>query len=136
MKRIKIFLDDNRQPTFIENKIPNFLLSEWTLIDNYFDFVKFIDQNINEIEMVSFDHDIASYDDNSFEKTGKDAVDYLISKCLDMDIKFPNWYVHTNNVSGRPNIISSILGYLKHVEGRNIDFQYYHNGLLEDQLLS
>jgi hypothetical protein len=135
MKKINVFLDDERNPTFIKDKLQNFYPIDWVVITNYFDFVKFVDSNINKIKLVSFDHDISSFDETGKEWTGKDAADYLINKCLDGQISFPDFFVHTANVSGRPNIISSILNYLKHIENNKLDFKYFNSGFINGQII-
>ena len=86
-------------------------------------------------KLVSFDHDISSFDKNGKEWTGKDATDYLIGKCLDQGLTFPDFFVHTMNTAGRPNIIGSILNYLKHVENKKIDWRYYNSGIINGQII-
>lgn len=132
---MNIFLDDERQPDFIKDKIGNLYPKDWVLITNYFDFVKVVDDNIESINLVSFDHDISSFDENGKEWTGKDAADYLINKCLDNGRKFPDFYVHTMNVAGRPNIISMIINYIKHVDKININWKYYNSGFIKNNII-
>lgn len=135
MKKFNIFLDDDRQPTFIKNQMGRFYPEEWIVINNYFDFIKFIDKHFDEINLVSFDHDIASYDIDKKEWTGKDAVDYIINKCLDTGKPFPNFFVHTMNTSGRPNIIGMILNYLRKVENKQINWKYYNSGIINGEII-
>lgn len=102
----------------------------WIIVRDYFEFVKLIDKSFDDIELISFDHDLACYKDDK-ELTGKDAADYVINYCLDNNKIFPSWYVHSDNTSGKQNIISSILNYLKVVEKKDIsEFRYFHNGIL------
>ena len=90
-------------------------------------------QIIFSIDLISFDHDLACYKDG-VEYTGKSAVDYLIDYCLDNDKKFPDWYAHTDNTSGKRNIIGAILNYINKVEGKDItNFRYYHNGIVNNK---
>jgi hypothetical protein len=50
---------------------------------------------------------------------------------LDHKKKFPNWYAHTDNTSGRQNIRGTILNYLDKVENVDIsNVRYFHNGIL------
>ena len=104
--------------------------SKWVIVRDYFEFIELINKFADNIDIISYDHDLACFKDG-YEYTGKTAVDYLINYCLDNNLKFPNWYVHSDNTSGKKNIISAILNYLKVVEGLDIsEFRYYHNGLI------
>jgi hypothetical protein len=135
MRNINIFLDDERQPTYVKNQMNSFYPNDWVVINNYFDFTKFVDENFDNINLISFDHDISSFDKEGKEWTGKDAADYLIDKCLETGKPFPNFFVHTMNNVGRPNIIGTILNYLKHVENKNISWKYYNSGIINNQVV-
>jgi len=136
MKKIRVFLDDIRTPEMSHNSIKGLGLDysqtdNWVIVRDYFEFVKMINNNFDKIELVSFDHDLACLDKDGLEWTGKDAADYLINYCLDNLKILPDWYVHTDNTSGRQNIIGAINGYLKVIEGKDLnDFRYYHNGIV------
>lgn len=136
MKKINIFLDDERDPSYVKNKLGDNYPSDWIIIRNYFDFIETINKNLHNINLISFDHDIKSFDENNNEFTGKDGVDYIINKCLDNGITFPNWYVHTNNPSGRDNIIGVILNYLKYIEGKKINWIYYYSGIINNKIVT
>lgn len=135
MKKYNIFLDDDRQPTFVKSQMGKLYPENWIVINNYFDFTKFVDDHFDEINLISFDHDIASFDKSGKEWTGKDAVDYIIGKCLDTGNTFPSFFVHTMNTSGRPNIIGAVLSYLKHVENKQINWKYYNSGIINGQII-
>jgi hypothetical protein len=130
-----VFLDDIRTPGMAHNQERGLGTQygrpdSWTIAKDFFEFTDIVDKNIDKITFVSFDHDLAC-ERGGKEYTGKDAADYLISKCLDLGKDFPDFYVHSDNTSGRQNIISVILNYLKHVEGfDNSDFRYFHKGLI------
>lgn len=132
---MNIFLDDERHPTYIKNQIGSSFPDDWIVARNYFDFCRLVDDNLEQIKLVSFDHDIASFDQEGKEWTGKDAADYLINKCLDSGRKFPDWFVHTSNTSGRPNIIGSILNFLKHIQSESIDWRYYNSGIINGKII-
>lgn len=103
--------------------------NKWVVVRDYFSFIDLVDKHFDEIDLVSFDHDLACYKDGE-EFTGKNAVDYLINYCLDNNKKFPSWYAHTDNTSGRQNIVGSILNYLKVIEKIDISkFRYFHKGI-------
>ena len=91
------------------------------------------DKYFDKIDLISFDHDLACYKDG-VEYTGKSAVDYLIDYCLDNNKNFPDWYAHTDNTSGKRNIIGAVLNFLDKVEGKDItNFRYYHNGIVNNK---
>jgi hypothetical protein len=135
---MNIFLDDIRFPNMSHNENKglgsNFSETEkWVIIRDYFEFVYFVKNNFYKINLVSFDHDLACYHGEK-EFTGKDAANFLINYCLDNNEKFPSWYVHSDNTSGKKNIIGSIINYLKIVEKYDIsNFRYFHNGILNNK---
>ena len=136
-----LFLDDIRTPAMAHNASKGLGLDyspteKWVIARDYFEFVKIVSANFYEIELVSFDHDLACVDSDGKEWTGKDAADYLINFCLDHNTHFPDWYAHTDNTAGRQNIIGSIKGYLKSIEGKDLlDFRYYHNGIVNGKFV-
>lgn len=135
---INIFLDDIRIPSMSHNVSKGLGVDysgkdKWVIVRDYFDFINLVDKHFDEIGLISFDHDLACYKDG-VEFTGKSAVDYLIDYCLDNDKKFPDWYAHTDNTSGKRNIIGAILNYINKVEGKDItNFRYYHNGIVNNK---
>jgi hypothetical protein len=132
---MNVFLDDLRMPNMAHSagrNLGEIYSSEerWIIVRDYFEFINLIDKSFDDINLISFDHDLACYKDGR-EWTGKDAADYVINYCLDNNKKFPSWYVHSDNTSGKKNIISAILNYLKVVEGLDVSkFRYFHNGIL------
>lgn len=135
---MNIFLDDIRIPSMSHNVDKGLGVDysnkdKWVIVRDYFDFIDLVDNNFDKINLISFDHDLACYKDG-VEYTGKSAVDYLIDYCLDNNKKFPDWYAHTDNTSGKRNIIGSVLNYLDKVEGKDItNFRYYHNGIVNNK---
>ena len=131
---MNIFLDDIRLPKMSHNlnrglgaEYSN--IDQWVIVREYFEFVNVIKNNFDKVKLISFDHDLACYK-NDREWTGKDAADFVINYCFDNNKKFPNWYVHSDNTSGKRNIISAITNYLKVVENRDIsNFRYYNSGM-------
>jgi hypothetical protein len=133
-----IFLDDIRIPSMSHNVSKGLGVyysnkDKWIIVRDYFDFIDLVDKHFDEIDLISFDHDLACYKEG-VEYTGKSAVDYLINYCLDNNKKFPDWYAHTDNTSGKRNIIGAILNYINKVEGKDItNFRYYHNGIVNNK---
>jgi hypothetical protein len=121
---VKIFLDDERSPqqvTWID--MP---LGPWVVVRNYDEFVDYITKN-GIPSFVSFDHDLADehyrpemynpdkklymsfYTDGTFkEKTGLACAQWLVEKCLNENITFPDYQVHSMNPIGRENIAGYI----------------------------
>lgn len=136
---MNVFLDDIRFPNMSHNDNKGLgsefsQTNKWVIVRDYFEFVKIIKERFDDIKLISFDHDLACYDDKGKELTGKDAVDFLINYCLDNNKKFPDWYVHSDNTSGKANIIGSIINYLKVVEGKDMaNFRYYNSGIFNNK---
>lgn len=135
-KKIALFLDDERNTSFIKDKI-NLDVWEWKVIRNYFDFVDYVDDNFEKIDLISFDHDIDSYDEAGAEWTGRDAARFLIDKCQDQNLTFPNFLVHSMNNIGRTNIIADIKYHISKFEKRKDleDWRYFHVGFVNGRLI-
>lgn len=132
VNKIAVFLDDERTIDFIGDKVKlnNY---KWFIIRNYFDFIDFVDDNLESIALVSFDHDIDSFDEGNIEWTGKDAALYLQRACQDRNINHPDFLVHSMNNIGRQNIISHIKNYISKWEKRGdwSRWKYYHTGWID-----
>jgi hypothetical protein len=108
----RIFLDDERMPaqvTWVD--MP---LGPWTILRSYNEFVSFIKRN-GIPEFITFDHDLSwehyepEIDPSKYdEKTGFDCAKWLVEKCLNENIDFPEYQVHSKNTVGKENIISYI----------------------------
>ena len=135
---MNIFLDDIRIPSMSHNVSKGLGVDysdkdKWVIVRDYFDFVDLVDKHFDEIDLISFDHDLACYKDG-VEYTGKSAVDYVIDYCLDHNKEFPDWYAHTDNTSGKRNIIGAVLNFVNKVEDKNItNFRYYNNGIVNNK---
>lgn len=139
---MKVFLDDLREISQSHNA--NKGLGDgidFIIVRNDIDFLQLIDNQFDEIELVSFDHDLACFKGDwmvgdGHEFTGKTACEYIIDKCLNTGKKFPDWYVHTDNTNGRQNIIGLILHYIKDVDGIDISgYRYYHRGFVNGKFV-
>lgn len=108
----KLYLDDIRIPQ----------TEGWDIVRNYDDFVAWI--RLNGVpDEVSFDHDLADihYDPKTWtqgfkyhEETGYDAAKWLGQYCIENDIPFPKWNVHSANPVGKANIEAYIQNVIKH----------------------
>jgi len=129
MKKIRLFLDDIRSANMAHNSSKGLgdsysKDSDWTIVRTYDDFIDVVNTKFDDIDLISFDHDLACFDVDGNEMTGKNAVDYVIGYCLDNDKSFPkSWYVHSDNTSDK-------------VEGITYpDFRVYHKGVVNGQAL-
>jgi hypothetical protein len=113
----KLFLDDVRE---IRQIYPHTDLNEWILVKNYDEFVNCIKKNGMPIK-INFDHDLGlehyvtgnpNYDKYK-EKTGYDCAKWLVEYCMNNNLEFPDYQVHSMNPIGRENIRSYIESYKK-----------------------
>ena len=87
---MRIFIDDLRSVDMSHNPNKGLgLVTDFVIARDDKDFIKLVDENINDITLVSFDHDLACWVDGN-EFTGKTACEYLIDKCLEVGRKFGN----------------------------------------------
>jgi hypothetical protein len=131
-----LFLDDIRtNATVVHNSRRGLgtsigLSDKWIIARDYNEFVDILQSNFDQIELISFDHDISSWDSNKNELTGKDAAKFLIEYCIDNNKLLPDWFVHSDNNSGNANIRQLLLNYMYRVESRiprMIDAHGYFN---------
>ena len=133
---MKIYLDDVRTP----------LDGSWTIVRNYYQFIELISSiNFNEIEVISFDHDLddsamleyhknTKYNNtinyqNIIEKTGLDCVKFLIDFVIENNYTLPTITIHSFNPIGSLNMKSYIESYLKsinqHKEIKRVNYEFY-----------
>lgn len=123
-----LFLDDERDPKKVT--WVNLPQVEWVIARNYDQFVNIIQTNGLPV-IISFDHDLAdehykeyaaAHDPKSptqgrinynlfKEKTGYECARFLVNYCLENDLNFPIYFIHTMNPIGGTNIFSLIESY-------------------------
>ena len=105
----KLFLDDLREIRQVYRLADT---REWILVKNYTEFVNCVKKNGLPLYL-SLDHDLADehyHTDGTFkEKTGYDCAKWLCDYCLDNNLNFPDYQVHSMNPIGAENI----RGYIK-----------------------
>jgi hypothetical protein len=123
---ISIYLDDNRTP--IEH--PNG--GEWTIVRNCEDFIATVSKiGLAGIDIISFDHDLDwsatvhffDYTRETYEvdytmikeRTGMDAVKWMVREAKSKSMDLPQCYVHSANPIGSGNMIGYINMYLKEI---------------------
>jgi hypothetical protein len=122
-----LFLDDMRMPDdVVWVKLPQV---EWIIVRNYNEFVNEVLTN-GIPNIVTFDHDLGLSDAKVYvkalknnknvldyseykEKTGYDCAKWLVEYCIDKNVTFPTYYIHSMNPIGAKNIEGYIQSYLK-----------------------
>lgn len=122
----KLFLDDDRFPvdviSWMHQRIGKrnsiYLQAGWVVVKNYDQFTKHILEN-GLPEFVSFDHDLGfehlAPETDSWkykENTGFHCVKWLCEYCIDNDLKFPSYAVHSQNTIGCENMLSYIKSFI------------------------
>lgn len=97
-----LFLDDERSPEDVTwvNYPPDM---KWVVVRSHHDFIRKINTD-SHFNIISFDHDIASYDFKGKEITGYDCLKWLIGKTLDDRYALPECYFHSKNPIGCNNM--------------------------------
>lgn len=122
MYNTHLFLDDERHPQDVTWKVLPRV--QWNVVRSYDEFVAHITANGIPL-FVTFDHDLAdehyqvmleensyTYDDGDLkktfhygtEKTGYDCAKWLIEYCIEREIRFPGYEVHSMNPVGAERI--------------------------------
>lgn len=107
MSKKVLYVDDIRNPR---------LKKDWQIARSFYDAKLWLLSN-GCPDFISFDHDIASYDDDGFELTGYDLAKWIVNRDMDMDGQFIpenfTWNVHSANSVGRDNIDKYLFAYMK-----------------------
>ncbi len=125
--KMNLFLDDIRVPkdAFNYTGDTDYLKLEWVIARSYEQFFSIIALHYagtNKLpELISFDHDLADehyqdYDKSNGtlnysdykEKTGMECVKDLVEFCMDNNLKFPQYKIHSANTVGSVNMKSYI----------------------------
>lgn len=116
-----IFLDDIRLPSDLSYYIPKeeitpYLLTNWTIIRNYQDFVTYISKN-GIPSIISFDHDLGINLDNTEAESGYDAVKYIVDLIIEQEHRvLPKVLCHSQNPVGKTNILSYWNNFMKTID--------------------
>lgn len=135
MMKTLLWLDDLRDPKigdWLLSYAPIFAYDEDTNVVWVKSFDEFVDYMKNNPmpHTIAFDHDLGedvaqnkvfyglpkkqARAEKKFEKSGMDAAKWLVEFCMDTKTKLPNWTIQSANPTGRENINSLLLSYLKH----------------------
>ncbi|ASU00453.1 hypothetical protein [Aeromonas phage AS-zj] len=105
-----IFIDDIRNPSDVGwvHYDPDI---QWTIVRTYSDFKDEIRTN-GIPKYISFDHDLADYDEDGIEYTGLSCAKYLVDIAQYDNKELPEYiYYHTQNPIGKDNIKGYIESY-------------------------
>lgn len=107
-----LWVDDLRNPFLnIEGKVPKETLNiEWVI--NFEQFVQWV-KYFGIPDIISFDHDLADFNEDGSENTGMTCARWLIDYCMDTGKEFPRYYVHSANEVGAENITCLVENYKK-----------------------
>lgn len=115
---IGLFLDDERvhsDVTWVSYPVD----VEWYVLRRPSDFMLAVIQMEGGPYIVSFDHDIQSFDLLGNEVTGYDMLKYLVDYCIDQGYSMPKCFFHTMNPVGKKNMESYYQSALTHIGGLN-----------------
>jgi hypothetical protein len=99
---------------------PNIPHSQWTIVRDVDQFRQVIEDHLEDIKHVAFDHDLAEehYPWNGGVtgdgRTGYDCAKILVEHCIDRNIPLPNYSCHSMNPAGRMNILAYLDNYRRH----------------------
>lgn len=107
-----VFIDDERNPkdvTWVEyDKNIN-----WVIVRNFREFKEEIKSN-GIPKYISFDHDLADFDEDGNEYTGMSCMKFLVEYIQSSDEDLPQFfYFHTNNPIGKENMRSYYKNFLE-----------------------
>lgn len=114
-----VFLDDLRFPqeVFAYTNDSSYSELEWNICRDFEVFKKLITEKHSSgesINLISFDNDLGFINnDPTQELRGVDCAKWLIDFCLDNNMKFPNYKVHSKNPVAKEHIIGMIESFKK-----------------------
>lgn len=129
-----LFVDDIRMP----NEIDWIIIPKvkWAVVKNYDQFVKSIKVCCKLPSIISFDYDlnVSYYNDDTKQnvnnynkhyeyKNGYDCAMWLIEVCDINNLPFPEYHIHSKNLTGNKKIMDIIENYKKYYIDRNESVQ-------------
>ena len=128
---MNIFLDDIRFPNevaiYTKNRVYGY---NWVIVRNYEQFVRTCRDHWNDIQRISFDHDLRQDEakekrkngmskrkarqEKKLSKSGMDCAKWFIDYIIDHPRFLPVIYIHSQNPVGKENIAALFASYEKH----------------------
>ena len=111
---MKLYLDDIRNPHQSYPYDPN-----WFVVRNYTEFVSAIELQFSNLEIISFDNDLADFDSEGNEMTGYNCLKWFCGYVLDNNLDISNLRLkfHTANPVGKENMSSYWNNFRENYEG-------------------
>ncbi|CAG7581049.1 MAG: putative signaling protein [uncultured marine phage] len=112
MRNYNLLIDDNRTIKNVVEVSGNtmYFETDWVIVRTFDQFCDAI-KRLGVPEMVSFDHDIADFKDGD-ERSGHTCAKFLVDVCIDNDLDFPTYFIHSANPVGRDNIVGYVEDYI------------------------
>ena len=120
-----LFLDDERNFEDV-SWMGYHKFKEVLVIRNYEQFCIKVDELLETKQVdelcFSFDHDLADFDSEGKEFTGKDCAKYLVERLMDCleNINHLTWFVHSQNPIGKQNINNYLWDYIDLYNNENM----------------
>ena len=116
-----LIVDDERTINNIVHYTGNsfYKTLKWHIVRNYDDFCSIINEK-GLPNIISFDHDLGEFKDGK-ERSGKTCAEFIIDYCIDNNLNFPRYYVHSANPRGVKNIEGLIIDFKKKKENGFFD---------------
>lgn len=118
-----LFLDDERMPyssnkdvksAFGVTKDSIYYTENWEVVRTYEEFITYVGAN-GIPSRISFDYDLHKAE----VKNGLDALQWILSKCIELNVKFPEIYFHTANNEGRAAMMNLLELVSKNIVSQN-----------------
>lgn len=113
---MNIYLDDIREPPLFDRDINSSTYNEhmnWRVFRTASECIEFINENLNSITLISFDHDLGN-DENG---TGYDVAKYLEKLAFEGKIeKEFDYRIHSANPIGAKNIDDCMKNTIKYIK--------------------
>lgn len=113
-----LFLDDSRNPSTV---FGDFIGHEQVHVDHaetYDEFVDLVKKNVEEYDLVSFDHDLGEEGEDA--RTGHNAAYFMLEHCMNENKQPPKFSVHSSNATGADRIIQMLRKYTEYVPIRKV----------------
>lgn len=113
-----LFLDDSRIPSTI---FGDFIGHEQVHVDHaetYDEFVDLVKKNVEEYDLVSFDHDLGEEGEGS--RTGHNAAYFMLEHCMENNKNIPKFSIHSSNAAGGDRIKQMLEKHTEYVSLRKV----------------
>lgn len=113
-----LFLDDSRRPSTIFGDLIGHEQVHVDHAETYDEFVDLVKKNVEEYDLVSFDHDLGEEGDGA--RTGHNAAYFMLEHCMNKGKDVPKFSVHSSNSVGGDRIVQMLGKYAENVPIRKV----------------